>query len=165
MIGEIPPIDHMMRQFPTYILLLAVIATQLFGSFALRTARCADAGCQCSVESRSNGNCCCSAKSLKKDNSCCSSKKASSCCDRESGFQHVTHDNPTFCQCGCENSSTPVPAQTDSSSKELLRLICQPSDGVGSPVVSHRETFAFAAQSSSFYGGLSAQPLYCSWLI
>lgn len=165
MIGEIPPIDHTMRQFPTYILLLAVIATQLFGSFALRTARCADAGCQCSVESRSNDNCCCSAKSLNKDVSCCSSKKAVNCCGRDSGFDHVTHDIPTICQCGCENSSTPVPAQSDSSSKELLRLICQSSDAVGSPGLPHRRTFAFAPQASSFYGGLSAQPLYCSWLI
>ena len=154
-----------MRQISTFILLLAVIATQRVGSFALRSARCAEAGCQCSVVSTSNGICCCSTKSLKKDDSCCSSKKAVDCCGRDSGFEHIAQDIPTICQCGCENSSTPVPAQSDSSSKELLRLICQSSDAVGSPVLPHRRTFALAPQASSFYGGLSAQPLYCSWLI
>ena len=164
-IEEIPPVHRNMRQISTFILFLAVIVTQLFGSFALRPARCAEAGCQCSVESTSNGNCCCSARSVKKDDSCCSSKKAVYCCGRDSGSEHETQDIPTICKCGCENSSTPVPAQSDSSSKELLRLICQTSDAVGSPVLPHRRTFALAPQASSFYGGLSAQPLYCSWLI
>ena len=154
-----------MHRISTYILLFAVIAAQLFGGSAMRTA-CADAGCQCSVQSKSSGNCCCSGKKSNDAKSCCTSKKTSNSCDSNSGsLQRQAHGARTVCHCGCEDSSQPIPAQPDAPSDELTRLLCQSSTVVHFSTLPETRAFESAAQSSTFYGGLSAQPLYCSWLI
>ena len=158
------PLTNRMHQLLKYILLIAIIAAQLFGSLAMRNAQCADGGCQCSVQSKSNGDCCCSGNEST-TKTCCASKHASSCCDSNNGLHGQAQDRTTICNCGCEDSTQPVPAQSDSSHDELIRILCGSHTAVHFSRVSETTTFESAPQSPSFYGGLSTQPLYCSWLI
>ena len=153
-----------MHQLSTYILLLAIASTQLFGSTAMWTLRCADAGCQCSTHSKSKGSCCCSGRSPHEAKPCCASE-AASCCDKESGLQYETPGSPTVCRCGCEDSSQPIPAQSESSSKELIRLHRRASMAGFCAGAAHARATVSPARSCFFYSGLSAQSLYCCWVI
>lgn len=151
-----------MHQLFTYTLLLTVVTAQLFGSSAVSRLPCAEVGCQCSAEAKSAGSCC-SAKASDDVGGCCDSSTASSCC---SGRTQGSQGGHAICRCGCQHSSTPAPAQTDTTSTELFRLFCQSSPAIHTALVANATTaFDTTPQSSSFYGELSVQPLYCSWLI
>lgn len=151
-----------MHQLFTYTLLLAVVAAQLFDSFSAARLQCTEVGCQCSVEARPARSCC-SAIASDDVGGCCDRSRAS-CCS-SSGTQG-SRGGPAICRCGCQHSSTPAPAQTDTTSTELLRLICQSSPAIHAALVANTTTaLDTATPSSSFYGELSVQPLYCSWLI
>ena len=156
---------QIMYQFTTYILLSAVVASQLFSSTALQTMRCADRGCQCSVEEKSGGSCCCSGEATSEAKSCCAEKKAASCCDSERGSAQEADSSSTLCQCGCDDSSHPAPAQSNSSFDELVRLLSEASSSESIASISDSRTFSPAPQSRFFYDGVSAQPLYCCWVI
>jgi hypothetical protein len=155
-----------MHQFSKYILLFAVIAGQLFSSTANLTARCADVGCQCSVQSKAEGSCCCSSNESNEVDSCCARKKATSCCTSNAGVRGDTRAELTVCLCGCQHSTRQVPAQSESdSSEELLRLVVDAFATSPPEAVSAPRTLDPAPQRPTFYGGLSTQPLYCSWVI
>ena len=157
--------NQIMNQLSTYILLSAVVVSQLFSTTALQMMRCADRGCQCSVEEKSSGNCCCSGESTNEDKSCCAEKRAASCCDGKRGSQLETKNSSTVCQCGCDDTSQPVPAQSNSSLDELVRSLSEALSTKSIASISGTRTFTPAPQSRIFYDGVSAQPLYCCWVI
>ena len=154
-----------MYQLSTYILLSAIVASQLFGSIALQTMSWADQGCQCSVERKFGGNCCCSGESTSESNSCCAENKVASCCDSERGSAQEADSCSMLCQCGCEDTSHPVPAQSNSSFDELVRLLSEASSSESIASISETRSFSPAPQSRFFYDGVSTQPLYCCWVI
>ena len=153
----------MFHQLLTSIVLVAVATTQLFGNSVIRTLRCADGGCRCSAQERSNGNCCCCTNESCETRSCCATSRASNRCQKPSSSDEPTR-KPTICRCGCQDSPPP-PLRSDSTSKELIRLLCETTPAYYDSEVSVARTFTFVPQSLTFFGGLSPQPLFCSWLI
>lgn len=149
-----------MQKLFTFVLLFTVVAAQLFGSSAVTELDCAEANCQCSIEAKAEGNCCCSANTSE----CCASKERASCCG---GPANKSASAPTICTCGCQHSSTPVPAQTESSPSELYRLLCSCSATVRGhdSVVQDGTLPVSVTRSTDSWHVPSSQPLYCCWLI
>ena len=149
---------EIMQKLFTYVLLLIVVAAQLFGSSAVTTLPCAQASCQCSIQAKAEGHCCCSADT----SACCNSKKKTTCCG---GRGDDSATLPAVCTCGCQHSSEPVPAQTETSPRKLYRLICASTVCAHDSVARDGAFPTSATRSTDLYDGPSTQPLYCCWLI
>ena len=152
-----------MHRLYTYILLFIVVVGQLFGGSVSAAHGCTEVEDQRSVDARPHRSCNCSARA-ESATSCCGSKNEATCCG--SYAQEPATTDASICACGCQHTSAPVPIQTDSSSK-LLRLIYGASTNAvaPAPVLRCKGTREAGPQSKNFHSGLSAQPLYCSWLI
>lgn len=151
-----------MIRFSTYIILIALTATQLFGGHELRTKRCAVADCRCSVNSESVVSCCCSPIPERGSRSCGVSNGADVC-------RHGTSDDPaktsTICRCGCNQNLPPVSTPGDTLSEQVLRLI-GPSNSAGQIVlISDGIIVPIVPQTFGIFCGVAAQSLFCRWVI
>ena len=133
-----------MNQITTHLLLFAIAMAPPFGSLAISNAGYSEQMCQCDDNSTQT-SCCCSSESV---GSCCGST-----------------ETETICDCGCNDRPLPTPASTENRTSELLRIVSpfivtmldRPGD-------SERLTRPNST-NHNFYGGLSAQPFFCLWLI
>lgn len=152
-----------MNTIATHILLAAIMSVQLLGTQSLEQGQCASAACACSAEIVSAGSCCCSAEP---NPSTCDAPagRASTCCSdvrvsKDTASQHI-------CHCGDKDKSPPASAPIDSRSELLAQIAVQANTiSTDVPATGHESHLGTPVGNHLFFGGLSAQPLFCLWLI